>query len=132
MNKLILVSVLVFSTLVFLAKNGFSQDEQVKFVLVDSPAAFTGGDQARINFFKENIKYPDSALIHHIEGVVYVSFVVEKDGSISNVKVLRGIGGGCDEEAVRVVLSMPKWIPAKVKEEYVRCQFNLPVKFSLN
>ncbi|MCF6171583.1 MAG: energy transducer TonB [Bacteroidales bacterium] len=64
-------------------------------------------------------------------GRVYVSFVVEKDGSISNVAVLRGIGGGCDEEAVRVVQNMPKWKPGIQMGRAVRVSFHIPVKFTL-
>ena len=66
-----------------------------------------------------------------ISGKVYITFVVEKDGSITDVKVLRGIGGGCDEEAVRVVQSMPRWSPGKQRGKPVRVQYNLPVRFTL-
>jgi protein TonB len=66
-----------------------------------------------------------------IQGTVYVTFVVEKDGSITDVRVLRGIGGGCDEEAVRVVKNSPKWSPGKQRGKPVRVQYNLPVKFIL-
>ena len=66
-----------------------------------------------------------------IQGVVYVTFVVEPDGSISNVRVIRGIGGGCDEEAIRVVKMMPKWIPGNQRGKPVRVQFNMPIKFTL-
>jgi protein TonB len=62
---------------------------------------------------------------------VFINFVVEIDGSITDVKVLRGIGGGCDEEAVRVVESMPKWKPGKQRGKPVRVSYNLPVKFTL-
>jgi len=66
-----------------------------------------------------------------IQGTVYVSFVVEKDGSISNVKALKGVGGGCNEEAVRVVKEMPKWKPGTDKGKPVRVQFNMPIQFKL-
>jgi len=62
---------------------------------------------------------------------VFVTFVVEPNGSISNVKVLRGIGGGCDEEATRVVKNMPSWTPGKQRGKPVRVQFNLPIRFIL-
>ncbi|MBR5029263.1 MAG: energy transducer TonB, partial [Bacteroidales bacterium] len=67
----------------------------------------------------------------NLEGRVFVTFVVEKDGSIANPKVLRDIGGGCGEEAIRVVRSMPKWKPGKQRGKAVRVQFNLPVMFQL-
>jgi protein TonB len=60
-----------------------------------------------------------------------VCFIVEKDGSLSNVRVLKGIGGGCDEEAVRVIKMMPKWIPGSQRGKPVRVQFNMPFKFTL-
>ena len=66
-----------------------------------------------------------------IQGTVYMSFVVEKDGHITDVKVVRGIGGGCDEEAVRVIKSMPNWKPGKQRGRSVRVQFSMPIKFTL-
>ena len=66
-----------------------------------------------------------------INGRVFVTFVVETDGRVTDIKVLRGIGGGCDEEAVRVVKNMPKWDPGKQRGKPVRVQFNLPIKFTL-
>jgi len=92
---------------------------------------FPGGDSTRLRFLSENINYPTLAREAGIQGVVYVTFVVEKNGQIRNVKVLRGIGGGCDEEAVRVVESMPNWIPGKQRNVPVRVQFNMPIRFVL-
>lgn len=66
-----------------------------------------------------------------IQGKVYLKFVIEKNGSITNIVILRGIGGGCDEEAIRVVKSMPTWIPGKQRGIPVRVEFNLPVRFTL-
>ena len=66
-----------------------------------------------------------------IQGTVYVTFVVEPSGNVSDVRVLRGIGGGCDEEAIRVIQSMPKWTPGKQRGKSVRVQFNMPIKFTL-
>ena len=66
-----------------------------------------------------------------IQGTVYVTFVVEHDGSVTDVRILRGIGGGCDEEAVRVINSMPKWNAGKQRGKPVRVQFNMPIKFTL-
>ena len=82
-------------------------------------------------FLGKNIKYPALAKESGIQGRVFINFVVEIDGSITDVKVLRGIGGGCDEEAVRVVESMPKWKPGKQRGKPVRVSYNLPVKFTL-
>ena len=92
---------------------------------------YIGGDKARIEFLKENIKYPLEALNKKIQGSVYVTFVINEDGSLSNIKILKGIGGGCDEEVLRVVKLMPNWKPGKQKGKPVMVQFNMPVKFTL-
>ena len=92
---------------------------------------FPGGRDAMIKFLSENIKYPEEARKQGISGRVYVTFVVEADGEITDIKLLRGIGGGCDEEAMRVVSIMPKWEPGYQRGVPVRVQFNLPIKYSL-
>lgn len=66
-----------------------------------------------------------------IQGIVYITFVVERDGSITDVRILRPIGGGCDEEAIRVIKAMPKWTPGKQRGRPVRVQFNMPIRFTL-
>jgi TonB family protein len=93
---------------------------------------YPGGDDERIYFINSNLKYPLIAKEKGIQGTVYVSFVIEEDGSINDVKVVKGIGGGCDEECVKVVISMPKWIPAKLNGKPVRVQFTMPIKFVLS
>ena len=106
--------------------------EDIVYVVVEQVAEFPGGEEALYKYLKDNIVYPNIARQTGIEGKVYIRFVVEKDGSISNVKVMRDIGGGCGEEAMRVVKSMPKWKPAKQQTRTVRSEFNLPVNFSFN
>lgn len=106
-------------------------EEQQIFTVVESMPEFPGGMGALMKYLAENIKYPALAKESGIQGRVFINFVVEPDGSISNVKVLRGIGGGCDEEAVRVVKSMPNWKPGKQRGKPVRVSYNLPVKFTL-
>lgn len=106
------------------------EDNQI-FVVVESMPEFPGGYDALMKYLSENIKYPSLAKEMGIKGRVFLSFVVEKDGSVTDVRVLRGIGGGCDEEAVRVVENMPKWKPGTQRNNPVRVQFNLPVKFTL-
>jgi len=98
---------------------------------VEEMPKFPGGDEGRIKFLSENIKYPQIARELGIQGPVYATFVVEKDGRITNVKLLRGIGGGCDEEALRVIGSMPKWEPGRQNGKEVRVQFNMPINFKL-
>jgi protein TonB len=101
------------------------------FTVVEEQPAYPGGEDARMKYLQDNIKYPEEAKELGIQGRVYVTFVVEVDGSITDVRVLRGIGGGCDEEAIRVVQAMPKWVPGKQRGVPVRVQFNLPIKFTL-
>jgi protein TonB len=106
-------------------------EEAPIFTVVESMPEFRGGMKELYTYLGNNIKYPVMAKESGIQGVVYVTFVVEKDGSITDVRVLRGIGGGCDEEAVRVVESMPNWTPGKQRGKPVRVQYNLPVRFTL-
>lgn len=101
------------------------------FTVVEESPSFPGGDVARIQFLQQNIVYPQMARESGIQGTVYVTFVVERNGAVTDVRVLRGIGGGCDEEAVRVIKAMPKWNPGKQRGKPVRVQFNMPIKFTL-
>ena len=105
--------------------------EQEVFTIVEQMPSFPGGDQKMYEYLSKNIKYPQIARESGIQGRVFVNFVVEPDGSVSNVMVLRGIGGGCDEEAMRVVKGMPKWTPGKQRGKAVRVSYTLPVVFKL-
>ncbi|MFA5196321.1 MAG: energy transducer TonB, partial [Bacteroidales bacterium] len=102
------------------------------FTVVEEMPSFPGGDEARIKFLKENINYPQMAKESGIQGTVYVTFVVDEKGKVTDVRVLRGIGGGCDEEAVRVVKLMPSWNAGKQSGKAVRVQFNMPIRFILS
>lgn len=106
-------------------------EEAEIFTVVESMPEFPGGTGELYKYLGNSIKYPPLAKESGIQGRVFVNFVVEPDGSISNVKVLRGIGGGCDEEAVRVVENMPTWKPGKQRGKAVRVSYNLPIKFTL-
>jgi len=99
---------------------------------VEQNPEYPGGELARTRFLQNNIRYPHMARESGIQGTVYVTFVVGKAGEISNVTVVRGIGGGCDEEAVRVIKLMPKWIPGRQNGKPVPVWFNFPIKFTLN
>lgn len=107
------------------------EEEAVIFTVVEKDPEFPGGMDALYKYLAQNIKYPTIARENGITGRVYVTFVVERDGSIANPRVLRDIGGGCGAEAIRVVKSMPKWNPGKQSGKAVRVQFNLPVNFNL-
>ena len=105
--------------------------EEEVFLSVEENPEFPGGTAKLLEYVQKNLKYPMMARESDIQGRVFVGFVVEKDGSISNVKVLRGIGGGCDEEAIRVVQSLPKFKPGKQRGNPVRVQYTLPIVFKL-
>ncbi len=102
------------------------------FEKVEKMPAYPGGHDALVKFMIENIKYPEAAKKAKVQGTVFVSFIVKADGTVTDTKVLRGIGSGCDEEALRVVGLMPKWTPGENKGKKVDVAFNLPVKFALD
>ena len=118
----------LFETLLDVA----TSKEDTVYQIVEEMPVFPGGEQAMMKFVAENINYPQEAKDKEIAGRVFVSFVVEKDGSVDEVKVMRGIGGGCDEEVVRVVKAMPKWKPGKQEGKPVRVNYMMPFNFKLD
>lgn len=101
------------------------------FTVIEKFPSYPGGEAARKKFIRENIKLSKAFIEAQMKGTVYISFIVEKDGSITNVSVISGIGLGCDEEAVRVVKMMPKWAPGFRKGEPIRMVLKMPITFSL-
>jgi periplasmic protein TonB len=101
---------------------------------VDEQAQFPGGMTAMREYLKKNLMYPEIARDAEIQGKCYIRFIVNTDGSISDVRVLRGVADcpECDKEAMRVVKSMPKWAPGKVNGKAVRMNYNLPIVFKLS
>lgn len=108
------------------------QNEDAVFTAVDDEPQFPGGIEAMYQYIASNVNYPAKAKEEKISGRVIVSFVVEKDGTISNAKTLRCPDEILCEEALRVVQAMPKWKPGRVKGKKVRAQFTLPIAFKLN
>ena len=104
-------------------------DKILKDPMYDTPPSFPGGFEALQSFLRENTQYPEEAVKNSIQGKVIVSFVIEEDGSISNIKVARGVHPALDEEAVRVVGLMPKWKPAMNNSKPIRTKYNVPVFF---
>jgi len=92
---------------------------------------FPGGMSALGNFLQKNLQYPSRAREYGVKGTVWVTFLVDKKGNVSNIQVVRGIGMGCDQEAMRVVGIMPKWIPGKQRGRPVDVLYKLPIKFHL-
>ena len=107
------------------------EEEEVFMVVEDAPE-FPGGTNALYDYLRKNIKYPSICRESNITGRVIVSFTVNKDGSIVDVEVVKGVHPQMDKEAVRVVNAMPKWKPGSQRGKPVRCRFNLPVNFRLN
>ena len=107
-------------------------DEQQIFTIVEENPEFPGGIQACYKWIADNMKYPQISQENGVQGRVTVNFVVNADGSIVDVKVVRGVDPHLDKEAIRVVSKMPKWKPGKQRGKAVRCSFNLPVRFKLN
>lgn len=92
---------------------------------------FVGGMKAWERFLQKNLRYPEMAQEIGVQGKVFVSFVIEKDGSVSDVKLTRGIGAGCDEEALRVIKKSPKWRPGIQNAQRVRVRYNMPLSFTI-
>ncbi|HTE33707.1 MAG TPA: M56 family metallopeptidase [Chryseolinea sp.] len=109
-----------------------AKDEDEIFSVVEEGAEFPGGIDALRTYLQSNVSYPSIARQQGIEGAVFVAFVVEKDGSISDVNVVKGVSPECDAESKRVVSGFPKWQPGKQKGEIVRSRFVIPIKFALN
>ncbi len=107
-------------------------DDDKAFEVVEKMPEFPGGDKALLEFLSKNIKYPVEAQKKDLQGRVVVSFVVEKDGSLSDVKTAKSVDPLLDEEAMRVVKSMPKWLPGRQKGKAVRVKFNVPISYQLN
>lgn len=108
------------------------KEDNTVFTSVEVSPTFVGGMTEMYRFLSKNMTYPSAAQRNSIEGKVILSFVVEKDGSVSGVEVLRGLGFGCDEEALRVVKMMPKWNAGKQNGNPVRVKFFIPLAFKLD
>lgn len=108
-----------------------SGDEIYNFRDIEAYPEFEGGMKAFYKFIQKNLRYPASALDQEKQGKVFISFVVERDGAISDVKVLKGVGYGMDEEASRVIKKSPNWKPGKQNGKTVRVRFNMPITFSM-
>jgi protein TonB len=108
------------------------EDPNKIFTAVEREPAFPGGPDAFRTYLGKNIRYPAVAKENNTQGKVFLSFVVERDGSLTDAKVVRGIGGGCDEEALRVLKASPKWKPGIQNGRPVRVLYTIPVSFTLS
>tara|TARA_B100001939_G_C16733552_1_gene526555 strand:- start:50 stop:703 length:654 start_codon:yes stop_codon:yes gene_type:complete len=108
------------------------EDDDEFFMVVENMPEFPGGDLGLMKYIQKNVKYPPIAKEYNITGKVYVQFIVDKSGTVTNVKVVRGVDKNLDAEAVRVVKSLPKYKPGKQRGKPVRVMFTIPINFTLN
>lgn len=108
------------------------EDVELPFIYVEDMPEFEGGKMAFMKHIAKQVKYPRQAKNLGIEGRVFVEFVIDKEGNITEVKAIKGIGAGCDEEAVRVIKNAPKWKPGKQRGKPVKVKMVLPINFTLN
>lgn len=141
--SLLILSASVFSVNAQTAKSHQTDSNKTQAVIVDdntvysfvsmeTPPIYPGGMQNFYQYIGENLKYPQEAYKNKIEGKVYVSFTIEKDGAVADVKVNRKLGYGCDEEAVRVIKGSKKWKPGVQQGKAVRVRYNMPITFKMN
>jgi len=107
------------------------EDPNKIFAAVEKEPEFAGGIEKFYAYLQKNIHYPAVAKENNVQGKVFVTFVVEKDGSLTDIKTVRGIGSGCDEEAVRVLKNSPRWKPGIQNGRQVRVQYTMPISFTL-
>ncbi|MBI3136518.1 MAG: energy transducer TonB [Bacteroidetes bacterium] len=127
MNRLFLLAIMLLCI-----KGLYAQDTTDRiFDFAEVEPQFKGGEKGMIKFIQKEVNYPEEAREKGEQGTVYIQFVVEKDGSLSNIVVLKGASQLLDEEAVRVVSKMPKWKPGKQKGKVVRVRYQIPIRFSI-
>ena len=133
MKKLLLMSLMAMLglTTVSAQKTVVAQKNQQVFDVVEQMPEYPGGIQALLDYLMESVKYPEDAEKQKIEGRVIAIFVVETDGSISNVEVVKPVFPSLDAEAVRVLSGMPKWTPGKQSGKTVRVKYTVPISFNL-
>ncbi len=112
--------------------SGPASDLDAPFHFVDIMPQFPGGQRALSSFLASNLKYPNQALQSRVEGTVFIGFVVDKNGNIMNIKILKGLHTACDEEAIRVMRSMPQWIPGKHHGTNVSVNYRIPIVFKMS
>ena len=133
MKKLLLMSLMTLFglTMVSAQKTVVAQKNQQVFDVVEQMPEYPGGMQALFEYLSQNVKYPEDAEKQKVEGRVIATFVVETDGSISNVEVVKPAFPSLDAEAVRVLSGMPKWAPGMQSGKVVRVKYTVPINFNL-
>jgi TonB family protein len=132
MKKLIFSSLIVVLMVGLYPKESLAQDDKLyNFVAMETPPTYPGGMAEFYKFLGNNVQYPKSAKDENVQGTVYVSFTIEKDGSLTDIKVDRKLGAGTDEEAVRILKLSKRWNPGMQNGKVVRVKYNIPVRFSI-
>lgn len=133
LSVLLFIPVMLFSQQpLTVASPENAQNEGEIYEEVDVEASFPGGSTEMMQYIAHNVKYPEVSMENGEQGKVFVQFVVNEDGTVGNIKVLRGVSKDIDIEAMRVVKNMPKWTPAKVDDKEVRTYARLPINFVLS
>ncbi len=133
MKKFIIMALMaVFGlTTVSAQKTFVAKKNQKVFDIVEQMPEYPGGQAALFEFISKNVKYPDDAVKKKVEGKVFVTFVVDTDGKITDVSLMRKVFPSLDAEAIRVISAMPNWIPGKQKGQVVRVKYTVPIMFRL-
>ena len=139
MKKILFIALLSFGFMANAMAQHFDEGEEVieqsesdkVFEVAEKMPSFPGGQDALFDFIEKNIKYPKGAEDYGIQGRVILTFIVKKDGSLSDVRVAKSVDPSLDKEAVRIIKSMPKWSPGIEKGQFVNVKFTVPVTFRL-
>lgn len=135
MKRVLLILALLFTYVMVNAQNNTGSKEKTSnekiYDVVEMPPSFPGGQAALLAWIASHVNYPQKAMESRIEGRVIVGFVIECDGSVSQAKIIRSVDPLLDDEAIRVVMGMPKWTPGRQNGKNVRVKYNVPVNFRL-
>ncbi|HEV7346810.1 energy transducer TonB [Telluribacter sp.] len=131
MKKLILLLTLAGIGYLAGVPAAYAQTDTTVFTIVEVQPEFPGGIEALKRYLKQNVKYPEAAAKAKVQGRVFLEFVITTEGKIRDIRVLKGIGHGANEEAVRVVSQMPDWTPGKQSGRPMNVKYHLPVHFQL-
>ena len=135
MKRVLLILALLFTYVMVNAQNNTGSKEKTSnekiYDVVEIPPSFPGGQAALLAWIASHVNYPQKAMESRIEGRIIVGFVIECDGSVSQAKIIRSVDPLLDDEAIRVVMGMPKWTPGRQNGKNVRVKYNVPVNFRL-
>lgn len=135
MKRVLFILALLFTYVMVNAQNNTGSKEKTSnekiYDVVEMPPSFPGGQAALLAWIASHVNYPQKAMESRIEGRIIVGFVIECDGSVSQAKILHGVDPLLDDEAIRVVMGMPKWTPGRQNGKNVRVKYNVPVNFRL-